>query len=112
MAADPSSSSTKTRRSRSLHGQPRNQEARVLLELQPVAKGRRQSDRLDAETPQDCCWTPANPLQLRLVESQVIIHWQPPLNLTDVITEWTAEIKAARKLMADEARGWRADLQT
>lgn len=51
-------------------------------------------------------WAPTNAVELRPVEVQVIQTWQPPLNLTDVVTQWTAQVKSARKVMADEARAW------
>lgn len=54
-------------------------------------------------------WAPARPVVLSPVETSLIQQWAPPLNLTDVATRWTARIKAARKVMADEARTWRPD---
>jgi hypothetical protein len=40
------------------------------------------------------------------IEIAVIGVWKPPLNLKDVVTSWTARVKAARKVMADQAREW------
>jgi hypothetical protein len=53
-------------------------------------------------------WAPGRAVVLRRIEVEVIAHWAPPLNLTDVVTEWTPMLKAARKLMADDARRWSA----
>lgn len=43
---------------------------------------------------------------LRPVEIAAIQHFAPPLNLTDVVTQFTADIKTRRKFMADRARAW------
>ena len=43
-------------------------------------------------------------VQLRDLERQVLAQWLPPLNLIDVRTPWTAQVKAARRIMADQAR--------
>ena len=51
-------------------------------------------------------WAPVSSVVLRTVEVPVIQTWQPPLNLTDVVTPWTNMVKAARRTMADEARAW------
>lgn len=51
-------------------------------------------------------WSPASTVGLRPVEVRIIQVWEPPLNLTDVVTTWTSQVKAARKAMADEARAW------
>jgi hypothetical protein len=51
-------------------------------------------------------WAPVSPVVLRTVEVPVIQTWQPPLNLTDVVTPWTNMVKAARRTMADQARAW------
>ena len=39
-------------------------------------------------------------------ERAVLVRWNPPLNLTEVSTPWTARIKAARASMAAEARAF------
>jgi hypothetical protein len=51
-------------------------------------------------------WAPAGVVNLHPVEVAVIQAWEPPLNLTDVTTKWTGQVKDARKVMADEARRW------
>jgi hypothetical protein len=38
------------------------------------------------------------------VEIAILAAWQPPLNLKDVATPWQAQVKAARALMAAEAK--------
>jgi hypothetical protein len=38
------------------------------------------------------------------IEVALLLELQPPLNLRDVVTPWTAQVKAARVVMADEAR--------
>ncbi len=40
------------------------------------------------------------------IEKAVMRAWLPPLNLKDVVTPWTAQVKAARTVMADQAREW------
>ena len=40
------------------------------------------------------------------VEVGLLAALQPPLNLQNVFTPWTAQVKAARAVMADEARAW------
>lgn len=42
--------------------------------------------------------------QLASIEQQVLHRWLPPLNLKGVLTEWTASVRAARAVMAAEAR--------
>jgi hypothetical protein len=43
------------------------------------------------------------------VERALLIKLLPPLNLQGVVTPWTAQVKAARAVMAEEARAWAAD---
>ena len=43
---------------------------------------------------------------LAAVEGRVMRAWKPPLNLVGVTTPWTAEVKAARAVMARQAREW------
>ena len=43
---------------------------------------------------------------LDTVESYVLGQLQPPLNLDKVITPWRDQVKAARRLLAAEARAW------
>jgi len=40
------------------------------------------------------------------IEVALILEWLPPLNLDCVITPWTSQVKAARAVMAGEARTW------
>lgn len=42
------------------------------------------------------------------IERAVLQRWQPPLNLKDVQTPWSATISAARRVMAAEARAYAA----
>lgn len=49
-------------------------------------------------------WVLDGSASLRELERAVLGHWAPPLNLTDVSTPWTAYVKSARKVMADQAR--------
>lgn len=48
----------------------------------------------------DCSYT------LHQIETALLLDFQPPLNLKDVVTPWTASVKAARARMAQEARRW------
>jgi hypothetical protein len=58
-------------------------------------------------------WAPTDEeratVSLLEVERQVLARWKPPLNLKDVFTEWTDTVKAARKVMADQARAWKPE---
>lgn len=49
-------------------------------------------------------WPKPAGIRLINVERRVLAHWLPPLNLKDVSTPWTAQVKAARAVMAVEAR--------
>lgn len=40
------------------------------------------------------------------VERLLLRELLPPLNLKDVVTPWTAQVKAARAVMANQARAW------
>ena len=46
-------------------------------------------------------------IALVVIENVVLGLLEPPLNLKGVVTAWTVLVKAARKVMADEARSWR-----
>jgi hypothetical protein len=48
------------------------------------------------------------PFSLAEIEVALLLELQPPLNLQSVVTPWTAQVKAARSVMAEEARGWSA----
>ena len=50
-------------------------------------------------------WEKPEGVPLRPLEIGVLSGWMPPLNLTDVPRPWP-HLKAARKVMADEARAW------
>lgn len=45
-------------------------------------------------------------LALAQIEREILIQLLPPLNLKDVRTPWSVQVKAARAAMADEARQW------
>lgn len=47
-------------------------------------------------------------IELLTIERALLGHWLPPLNLRDVSTLWTGQVKAARAAMAAEAR-WYAE---
>jgi len=48
--------------------------------------------------PADCAFN------LGEIEVGLLLELKPPLNLKDVVTPWTAQVKAARAVMAEEAR--------
>lgn len=48
----------------------------------------------------NCCFA------LKEIEARLLAELLPPLNLQDVTTPWTNELKAARKAMAAEAEAW------
>jgi hypothetical protein len=54
-------------------------------------------------------WRGPTGIRLADVERALLVHWQPPLNLTHVKTPWTGQLSAARRRMADEARAWARD---
>lgn len=43
---------------------------------------------------------------LRAIKSALLTALLPPLNLRGVVTPWTTKVKAARAVMAEEARTW------
>jgi hypothetical protein len=45
---------------------------------------------------------------LRELEDALLLELKPPLNIQGVATPWTAEVKAARTVMAAEAAAWAA----
>jgi hypothetical protein len=51
-------------------------------------------------------WPHDDVAALDRIETQVLAQLLPPLNLDKVITPWRDQVKAARKLLAAEARGW------
>lgn len=61
-------------------------------------------ERLELATwgkPGDCAFT------LGQIEGVLLVELMPPLNLQGVVTPRTAKIRAARAVMAEEARTWR-----
>lgn len=48
-------------------------------------------------------------LPLVLIENALLQKLEPPLNIKDVVTPWTLQVKAARKVLADQARRWMHD---
>jgi hypothetical protein len=54
-------------------------------------------------------WVQPTGAPLAAVESALMGVWLPPLNLTGVTTPWTAEVKAARAVLAEEAKRWARD---
>ena len=53
-------------------------------------------------------WPGVRTASLITVERAVLQRWQPPLNLKDAHTPWSATISAARRVMATEARAYAA----
>jgi hypothetical protein len=49
-------------------------------------------------------WSTDHRAALGDIEIAVLAIWQPPLNLKDVVTPWQSEVRAARALMATEAK--------
>lgn len=45
------------------------------------------------------------------VETTLVGELLPPLNLQGVVTPWTTQVKAARAVMAEEARAWATQRQ-
>lgn len=52
-------------------------------------------------------WPAPSGTALPSLEAEIVKQLKPPLNLVHVKTPWTAQVKAALKRMADEARRWR-----
>lgn len=51
-------------------------------------------------------WAGPPGTRLATVELEVMRAWLPPLNLTGVTTPWTAPVRAARALLAQQAKQW------
>jgi hypothetical protein len=51
--------------------------------------------------PTDCAFA------LNAIEGELLGELLPPLNLKGVVTPWTVQAKAARAVMAEEARAWK-----
>jgi hypothetical protein len=43
-----------------------------------------------------------------MIETDVLGELLPPLNLDKVVSPWRGQVKAARKVLAAEARAWRS----
>lgn len=54
-------------------------------------------------------WPLAGTGALAAIESEVMAHWQPPLNLIGVRQPWQAQVKKARAAMAAAAQAWATD---
>ena len=54
-------------------------------------------------------WPLAGTGALAAIESEVMAHWQPPLNLIGVSQPWQAQVKKARAAMAAAAQAWATD---
>jgi hypothetical protein len=50
---------------------------------------------------------PQSVVKLATIETAVLIELAPPLNIEKVVTPWRCQVKAARALLAREARAWR-----
>ena len=51
-------------------------------------------------------WPAPQGTALTTIEAAAMGQWLPPLNLTGVKTPWTTQVKAARAVMAEQARAW------
>lgn len=94
---------------RGLRGIPRNTSKPAyfanygLSAAHDAALTRWMKERLELATwgkPVDC------PFALETIERVLLAKLMPPLNIKDVVTPWTGKVKAARAVMAAEARGW------
>lgn len=54
-------------------------------------------------------WPHLNAAELDDIETGVLLEFLPPLNLSKVATRWRDDVKAARKVLASEARAWRPE---
>ena len=54
-------------------------------------------------------WPLAGAGVLAAIESEVMEHWQPPLNLIGVSQPWQAQVKKARAVMAAAAHARATD---
>ena len=90
-----------------LHGRPRNIANPGHFSsfgLEPQGDERLTAwmlDRLRLAT-----WAPAEPVVLDTVETALIAHWVPPLNLSKVATPWRPKVRAGRQVLAAEAAAW------
>lgn len=51
-------------------------------------------------------WPKPERCDLGQIEVLLLARFQPPLNLQNLTTPWTSDLKAARAVMANEARAW------
>jgi hypothetical protein len=51
-------------------------------------------------------WSAPTGTVLQPIETAVMRHWLPPLNLVGVRTPWTLQVKTARTAMAIQAQAW------
>ena len=51
-------------------------------------------------------WIADGERKLEDVERDVLRFWQPPINIAGVTHRWRADVRQARKAMADQARAW------
>jgi hypothetical protein len=49
-------------------------------------------------------WATDGRAPLQQIEKRALDHWLPPLNLKDIQTQWTQQVKAARARMAAQVR--------
>jgi hypothetical protein len=92
-----------------LHGVPRNPARPAHFSNYGLSPGDDQKlTEWMKESLRLAVWLKPDALDMELVdiERAVLARLQPPLNLKDVLTPWTRNIKEARKLLADEARAW------
>ena len=54
-------------------------------------------------------WVQPGGAPLAAVESALMHVWLPPLNLSGVSTRWTAQVRAARAVLAEQAKQWARD---
>lgn len=51
-------------------------------------------------------WVQSTGVPLATLELAVMRKWLPPFNLVGVRTPWTAHVKAARSILAEDAKQW------
>lgn len=54
-------------------------------------------------------WARRDGVPLAKVELEVMRSWLPPLNLVGITTPWTAQVRAARAALAEQAKQWARD---
>jgi len=53
-------------------------------------------------------WPHSGQVALAEIETEVLLRFEPPLNLRKVSTPWRGQVMAAREVLTGEARRWRA----